>query len=398
MTTTEPRLRPDAAAILTDEMLARFDGRAMRYDRENRFFDEDFEELRDSGYLLAAVPEEFGGAGLTLAEVGRLQQRLAYHAPATAIAINMHLYWTGVAADLWRLGDDRLTWILDEAMAGHVFAAAHAETGNDAGLFAATTQAEKVDGGWVLRGRKSFGSLSPVWTYFGFHAMDMRDPTAPKVVHGFLPRDASGYRIEQTWDAMGMRATASHDTVFDGAFVPDHLVPVVCAAGPGGAEIFHLGVLAWALLGFANVYTGIARRAYDLTVQSARERRTITLTRTRAYHPEVQHAVAEMRMALEAIEGYLAHVCDEWSSGVDHGAEWPVKIMAAKHFVVNQAWTIVDTAFDVAGGSAVSKRSRIEQIFRDARLGRVHPVARIEVFEIVGKAALGVEDDGLRWG
>ena len=71
-------------ALLTDEMLARFDERATAYDRENRFFHEDFDELRASGYLDAAIPPEFGGPGLTLAEVARLQRRLAYHAPATA--------------------------------------------------------------------------------------------------------------------------------------------------------------------------------------------------------------------------------------------------------------------------------------------------------------------------
>src|SRR5262245_13224932 len=86
------------SALLTDDMLARFDERAPVYDRENRFFTEDFEELRASGYLLAAVPAELGGSGLRLDEVMRLQQQLAYHAPATAVAVNMHLYWTGLAA------------------------------------------------------------------------------------------------------------------------------------------------------------------------------------------------------------------------------------------------------------------------------------------------------------
>lgn len=68
-------------SLLTDEMLARFDERAGVYDRENRFFDEDFDELRESGYLDAAIPRELGGAGPSLAEVARLQRRLAYHRP-----------------------------------------------------------------------------------------------------------------------------------------------------------------------------------------------------------------------------------------------------------------------------------------------------------------------------
>jgi alkylation response protein AidB-like acyl-CoA dehydrogenase len=392
-------IRPTTDALLTDEMLARFDERAPQYDRENRFFEEDFEELRASGYLLAAVPESRGGAGLDLARVMKLQRRLAYHAPATAIAVNMHLYWTGVAADLERFGDTRLSWILDAAAEGHVFAAGHGEVGNDTGLFGATTVAERVDGGWRVTGHKLFGSLSPVWTFLGVHAMDLTDPDQPRVLHLFVPRDTPGVRIVPTWDALGMRATASHDTILEGAFVPDELVPVSVPAGPAGAELFHLGVMAWALLGFANVYTGVARRAYDITVEQARSRTTIGLTRSRAHHPEVQHGVAQMRMALETVEGFLDRITDDWSNGVDHGMDWPVKIISAKHVAVSQAWKVVDTAFDLAGGGGVFKRSRLEQIFRDARLGRVHPLNSIDAHEVVGKASLGVDlTESPRWG
>ncbi|HEX8802786.1 MAG TPA: acyl-CoA dehydrogenase family protein [Acidimicrobiales bacterium] len=387
------------ATLLTEDMLARFDERAPQYDRENRFFTEDFDELRGSGYLLAAVPVDRGGSGLGLDQVMRLQQRLAYHAPATAVAVNMHLYWTGLSADLLRFGDDRLAWVLDEAARGHVFAAGHGEAGNDLGLFASTTRAERADGGWIVSGRKVFGSLSPVWTYLGMHAMDTTDPAAPRVVHAFLPRDAEGYRIEQTWDALGMRATASHDTVLDGAFVPDHLAPVVVPAGAAGADLFHLALLAWGLLGFANVYTGVAHRAYDLVVEAARTRKSIGLTRSTAHHPEVQRAVAEMRMSLEAVDAYLARVCDDWALGTDHGADWPLKIVAAKHFAVTRAFEVVDTALDLTGGAGVFKRHRIEQLFRDARLGRMHPANRLAVHEIVGKQALGVDPDAQpRWG
>src|SRR5262245_60759000 len=96
--------------------------RVSTYDRENRFFTEDFEDLKKAGYLTINVPKELGGQGLSLADVCREQRRLAYHAPATALGINMHLYWIGVAADLWRAGDKTLEWILQEAMQGEVFA------------------------------------------------------------------------------------------------------------------------------------------------------------------------------------------------------------------------------------------------------------------------------------
>src|SRR5437016_3705036 len=134
-------------SILTDEMLSRFGERAARYDAENSFFTEDFEELRDAGYLTIPVPEELGGQGMSLAEVMREQRRLAYHAHATALGINMHLYWVGIAADLWRAGDKSLEWLLRGAMNGEVYAAGHAESGLDLPLLLSTTKAERVDGG-----------------------------------------------------------------------------------------------------------------------------------------------------------------------------------------------------------------------------------------------------------
>src|SRR5215472_7225508 len=117
--------RPSSESFLNEQMLARFDGRAATYDRENRFFDQDFAELRAAKYLVMPLPKEFGGAGFSLADSCREQRRLAYYAPATALAVNMHLYWVGVAADLWRRGDTSLEWVLREAAAGEIFAAGH---------------------------------------------------------------------------------------------------------------------------------------------------------------------------------------------------------------------------------------------------------------------------------
>ena len=386
-------------AVLTDEMLARFDERAPGYDRANQFFDEDFEELRESGYLLASVPKDMGGGGLMLGEINRLQRRIAYVAPATAVAINMHHYFVGLCADLHRAGDPTGDWVLARAAEGHVFAAGHGEAGNDIPVLLSSTSAERVDGGWVFTGHKIFGSLSPVWTYLGIHGLDASDPAQPQVIHGFLHRDASGYRIEETWDTLGMRATTSNDTVLERAFVPDEAIIRVSPAGFAGADMFHVALFAWALLGFAAVYSSIARRAHDDTVARMHQRTSIALTRSMAYHPEVQHHIAEMRIHLEAMTAHLDRVVDDWTTGVDHGMDWPVKIFACKHDVVTRAWQVVDTALDLTGGSGIFTRNRIEQLFRDARLGRIHPGNTLITHEVVGKLTLGINpDEQPRWG
>jgi alkylation response protein AidB-like acyl-CoA dehydrogenase len=386
------------APLLPDEMLARFDERAPQYDRDNTFFTEDFEELRAAGYLMATVPTELGGMGVGLDEYVGLQSRLAYVAPATALAVNMHCYWTGVASDLARMGDDSMQFVLDKASQGEVLAALHGEAGNDIPLLLSSASAERTDGGWLISGHKIFGSLSPVWTLGGFHAMDTSDPSAPKIVHGFLPKETKGLEIVETWDTLGMRATQSHDTILDKAFCPDELTVLVCPAGFAGAGPFQVGVFAWALLGFASVYLGMARRAFDLTVARVPQRTSVALSRSMAHHPEVQHNVADMRIALDSATAMLDTTARDWATGVEH-ADWPVRLVAARQFVINQSYDVVDKALDLSGGSGVFKRNRLEQLFRDARMGRFHPGNSMLAHELIGKLCLGIgPDDPQRWG
>lgn len=399
-TVLETKSRGAAARVpLPDDMLQRFEQRAAGYDQENRFFFEDFEELRDAGYLRMCVPVELGGLGYTMAAAMREQRRLAYHAAPTALAINMHLYWTGLVADLWRAGDKSLEWLLREAAEGAVFAAGHAESGNDIPVLLSTTTAERVEGGYRFTGRKAFGSLTPVWSYLGIHGMDMSDPAAPRIVHAFMPRDSSGYSIRETWDTLGMRATRSDDTILDGVFVPDRYIARVVPAGAGGLDAFVLGVFAWALIGFGNVYSGMAHRALALAVETLKPRGSLGLSRSMAYHAGMQHAIGEMVLELEGIDPHLDTVAQEWTDGVAYGAGWVIKIVAAKHHAVESAWKIVDRSLDVAGGFGIFRKAPFERLFRDARLGRLHPANSMLSHELAAKLTLGISpDETPRWG
>jgi len=384
---------------LTEEMLARFDSRGATYDRENRFFDQDFEELRAAKYFIMPVPEKVGGPGLSLAQVCREQRRLAYYAPATALAVNMHLYWVGVAADLWRRGDKSLEWMLSDAAAGEIFAAGHAESGNDIPVLLSSSKAERVDGGYRFTGRKNFSSLTPVWTRFGFHGMDTSDPTHPKVVHAFMLRNSNGYTIKETWDALGMRATRSDDTTLENVFIPDRYVARIVPAGGAGIDTFVLSMFAWALMGFANVYYGLAKRALDRSIAAVKSKSSLALSRSMAYHPEIQHAVAQMVIELESIGPHLDRIAEDWSNGVDYGPEWPSKIFAAKYHAVEGSWRVVDLGLDIAGGHGIFRSAGYERLLRDARLGRIHPANAFLTHEVVGKTALGISlDEQPRWG
>ena len=386
--TMEPK-----TSFITDEMLNRFRERAPRYDRENAFFQEDWDEVKASGFLTALVPTEFGGAGWNLSRYSREIGRMAQYAPATALAVNMHSYWIGIAAEMRRMGDPSLEWLLKEAAAGEIFAAGHAESGNDLPGFLSTAKAERVEGGYKITGHKMFGSLTPVWTRYGCHSMTADG----QIIHAFMPRDTPGYTIKDTWDTLGMRATKSDDTILDGVFVPDKYIGRIIPAGQ--ADLFILCLFAVALSGISAVYLGIAHRALELAVASARKRTSLALTRSMAYNAEVQHNVAKMAMRIEAMDAQLDRLVDDWSAGVDYGERWPLKIVATKYNVVEGSADVVDRAMAISGGTGMFKGNELERLYRDVRCGGFHPANTLLAPEIVGKIALGIDlGEQPRWG
>lgn len=392
MTIDEMTARP--LHELDDRMLERFRDRAGTYDRENRFFTEDLEELVDAGYLRAPLPPSSGGAGATVADMVRAQRRLGAVAPPTALATTMHLYITGAASTLHAAGDRSLDWLLEAVAAGEIVASGHAETGNDLPILLSTTEAEPVPGGYRVTGRKRFGSLGPVWTQLAIHAMDPNGGR-PQVVHAFVPRDAPGVHVQDHWDALGMRASQSYDTVLDDVFVPHDRVARVLPAGDP-TDPFFGAMSAWAFLQIGAVYLGIADRALELAVRSAGTKTSIAIDRgTMAHNPEVQHAVADMYVDLLTAGTLLeatADACVQQPAAPD----LPPRIMAAKQVAVDAAKRVVDRAQEVAGGSAIATGTELERLFRDVRCGWFNGMNGFLTTETIGKGVLGVEPQP-RW-
>jgi alkylation response protein AidB-like acyl-CoA dehydrogenase len=397
MSNTISPLKTESRTELATDMLERFRARAGELDRTNTYFHDDLAELREIGYLAAAVPSEFGGWGYSLAQMVASQRRLARYAPATALAMTMHTYWVGMAAQLHGWGDNSLNWVFQVALDGDVIAAGHAETGNDIPVLLSTCKAERVDGGYVLTGRKQFGSNGPVWKWLGAHAMDADAPGGPQVVHAFVERTSPGVTIVETWNTMGMRPTQSHDTVLDGVFVPDDRIGCVTPAGDGN-DPFVVALAMWPLPLIATVYVGIAERALELAVAGAKQKTSIAIDRgAYAYHPMVQHQIAEMYLELDAAQATVDRFVDDWVAGADHGDLWVPKVYSMKWRAVEAAKKVVDIALDVSGGGGMFKGKELERLYRDVRCGGFHPGNDAITHEAVGKGLLGVLDEQPRW-
>jgi alkylation response protein AidB-like acyl-CoA dehydrogenase len=400
MKTYEDVIATDHSRITTSlpvELLEQFRARAGELDRTNAYFADDLADLRSRGYLAAAVPTELGGWGLDLKQFAESQRRLARYAPATALAITMHSYWIGIAVELERLGDTSLRWILESAVAGDVFAAGHAETGNDIPVLMSTCVAERVDGGYRLRGRKQFGSNGPAWRWLGAHAIDADAPGGPQIVHAFVERTSPGVTVVETWDTLGMRPTQSHDTILDDVFVPDSRIGRVVPAGDA-TDPFIVAMAVWPLSLFAAVYLGIADRALELAVEGARRKKSVAIERgAYAYNPMVQHQVAEMYLELDAASASLERFVDDWVGGVELTETLVPRLYATKWRAVEAAKRVVDIALDVVGGAGMFKSSELERLYRDVRCGGFHPGNDALTHELVGKAVLGVLADQPRW-
>ncbi|MEE6281988.1 acyl-CoA dehydrogenase family protein [Georgenia sp. MJ170] len=363
-----------ATSLLSDDLLDRIRARAAGYDRENSFFDEDLAELKAAGYLTAMVPTELGGAGLTLEEMTREQMRLAGAAPATALAVNMHHVWMGVARTVRARGDSSCDFILEEAAAGEVFAFGVSEAGNDLVLFgSASDAAPDGAGGYTFSGTKIFTSLSPGWTRMGTFGTDRTGDDGPHNVWGFITRDGGGVEVKDDWDAMGMRASQSATTVLSAAPAPADRIVRRIAPGPT-MDPFIFGIFASFEILLASVYTGIAQRAIDVAVETVHKRRSLANDGAPyANDPAIRWRLADAAIQLDGIYPQIAQIARDADDQVDRGARWLPQLSAVKTRATEVAKDVVDKAVRVSGGSSYFNRSELSRLYRDVLAGIFHP-------------------------
>jgi len=378
------------SALLPDDLLARIHDRAAGYDRDNAFPAADFEELRAAGYLAAMVPARLGGAGLTLEQLTAEQTRLAEAAPATALAVNMHLVWTAVARTLLDRGDDSLEFVLAEAAAGEVFAFGVSEAGNDLVLFGSTVEAAPLpDGGYAYSGTKTFTSLSPVWTRLGTFGLDSASDDAPRIVWGFLDRSADGIEILQDWDTLGQRATQSNTTVLSGAVVPADRIVRRLPPGPNPDPLVF-GVFVNFEVLLAAVYAGIAHRAVALAAEAARRRTSLKLDGApRSDDPDVRRRIASAALIDDGLDPQIRSLARDLDEQVDHGRRWFAKASGLKVRVTEQAKSVVDQAILTGGGSGYAASSELARLYRDVLAGAFNPSSADSALNTIAAAVLG---------
>ena len=362
------------SSVLTGDLVLRIRERAPGYDKENAFFHDDLEELRDAGYLHPRP----------LSQMIADQRLLAAHAPATALGVGMHLTWMGVARDMVAAGHSEFQWILDEGSAGELFAFGVSEKGNDQVLTDSTVSVEKVAGGFSYTGTKIFVSLSPAWT-----RMSVLGRQGDEIIHGFIQRDQDGWSNTPDWDTLGMRATQSYTTHLSGVVVDDSRVVRRLPVGPNDDD-FTVAIFQNFLLLVSSVYAGIADRALELALESVHAKAsTLGDGHTAAADPAIRWQLADAAIALDTLGPQLSTYASWVDGQAPRHPHWFRLLSGIKHNSVETARSVVDQAMRVAGGGGYRAGTELSRLQRDVLAGIYHPSDTEAVHRTVATDLLG---------
>lgn len=384
---------------------ARFAPRAAKWDREAIFPMINYQEMHEAGLLGICIPEENGGHGadfktymLTAAEIGR-------YCGATALTWNMHVcscLWSGGLSDDLEMDEEtRKTHkarrsvhyerILNE---GKIYAQPFSEGGAAAaGAVPFSTQAEKVDGGWKINGKKIFASLSGSADYYGVLCGQVKPgerPSRRDTMYIGVPADAEGVEVVGDWDPLGMRGTVSRTLLFKDVFVPDD-----AALMPQGVYYQAAGRWPHMFMTLSPTYMGIAQAAYDFTVQYLRGEVPGMPPVKRRMFPTKQIAVANMHIMLEQTKAIWFQAISE--ACPDPSPEQQRRAYAAQYSVMENANELAQLAIRTCGGQSMLKTLPLERLYRDSRCGALMLPWTAEIcMDRIGREALykpGETDD-----
>lgn len=387
---TDPTSARQRALLALVEPLARgFAARAAVHDRDGSFPFENFAALRAANLHALTVPTRYGGLGVDELDYALVLERVAWGDASTALVLGMHCANIGILVE-GQLWPDRLGALFHEVVsAGALINAAQAEPemGSPShGGLPATTARRDHSGGWRVSGRKIYTSGAPILRYFIVLAA-VEEPEQPVRLGTFLvARDAPGVRIEETWDALALRASGSHDLVLADAHLPDAALldaRPVGAPDPRGA----LG-LPWSTLTLAAVYTGIAQAALDEAAHFAATRVPTGLGKPIGELPAVRAKLGRMSALLLTSHRLLRGLAADWVNHPEMRVALREEMPLVKAITTNNAVEVTDLALRVAGGAGLLQTSRLPRLLRDARAGLVNAPLDDVAWENAGRAAV----------
>lgn len=335
------------------------------WDSEAALPDGLFTSLAELGFLGMLVPEAHGGLDLDMGSYLVVIEELARADAATALSVAIQ---NGpVAGALKTHGSDaqRRRW-LPALAAGEVIGAfALSEEGAGSDAAAVETSARRIDGGWVLSGRKKWVTNG---ARAGLTLVFARTGAAGELGCFLVPTDAEGYSVAGRTTTMGLRASETVDVVLDGVRLPaDALL-----GDEGRGLAVALDALLVGRLGIAAQAVGIGAAALDHAVRYSREREQFG--RALAEFGAIQAKLADMASRIAAARATVHEVgarvqavrdgADDHGTGADSLA---ARVAGAKLVASEVAMFAADEAVQIFGGYGYMRDYPVEKLMRDAK-------------------------------
>ncbi|MDR3454242.1 MAG: acyl-CoA dehydrogenase, partial [Rhodoferax sp.] len=355
----------------------KFAPRAPQWDESATFPFANYDDLRETGLLGLCIPEAHGGLCADYATYMMVAAEIGRFCGATALTYNMHIcstLWTGVLADgidmtaaqraeHVRRRDLHFARVVND---GAIYAQPFSEgSAAAAGRAPFGTTARKVEGGWLINGKKIFASLSGAADYYGVLCTEDKGdqhPDAHDTLYISVPATAEGFSISGDWNPLGMRGTVSRNLAFKDVFVGDdeQLMP---------RGIYFKGAQTWPAMFFtlSPTYLGIANAAYDFTVRYLRGEVPGEPPVKRRQYPTKQIAVAQMRIQLESMRSLFTRAIAE--AKPNPSKDEKLRLYAAHYSVMEGANDIARLALRTCGGQGMMKHLPLERLYRDSRCG-----------------------------
>lgn len=374
-------IRPDTPTRLDDilpGLTASFAATADRHDRDASFPFENFSLLKQHDLLALTAPKSLGGGGADLPTALRVVEAVARGEPATALVLTMQ-YLFHASLDVRAGFTDALKArvVRDAIRDGALINALRVEPdlGTPARGGLPATVARRTADGWSLSGRKIYSTGAPALTWMIVWART--DEPEPRVGGFLVHREAPGWRIEETWDHTGLRASGSHDVVFEDTPIPeDH---ALSPKPPGAAPPLDATMAVWSPVLTAAIYHSAAVAGRDWFVRWLHERTPANLGAPLS-------SLARFQELVGVIDGLLLQnrvLLDAAADGRLGAAEAGL----VKHLVTENAIDALEKAIAAAGNPGLSRHNPLQRHYRDVLCGRIHTPQADVVLTAAGRAA-----------
>ncbi|QCP54225.1 acyl-CoA dehydrogenase [Trinickia violacea] len=367
--------RADAwLAALTDE----FSASAAALDAGPIFPHDNLARPRRAGLLSLTVPSALGGREASLAQTLKVIRAVARGEPSTALILVMQcLYHLRLQANPnWPVPlKERIARDAVERGALINSLRVEPELGSPSrgGLPATVSRIEGDH--WILNGRKLYSTGSPGLTWFA--VWGRTDEASPRVGTWLVHRDTPGIRFGEPWNHLGMRATGSHEVIFENVRVPlDHAVDL---QAPGPGQGLDPVTNVWMNVLLPAIYDGVARAARDWFVQWAAHRVPSGLSAPLSSLDSFQQTVGR----IDALLFNNRVLLDAGAAGHVSAAEAPtIKYLVSKHAI-----DAVALALEASSNPGLSRNNALERHYRDVLCARIHTPQNDTVLGNLGRAA-----------